>query len=152
MTQIIFNAQGSHFNYLLSFRGNSHCCQRFLFLIFLFVHRSTGYGYCFFILNFLFCSKYAKKYTVVAFENKAKELEYDDLYNPEQDSVSSFSNESKPDLSKNINSLPDFSDRFSKRPLIQNELKTTEARQETNDTDGTLIANNIKKKMSRVVT
>ena len=34
--------------------------------------------------------------------------ECDDLYNPEQDSDSSFSNESEPDLSESSNSLTNF--------------------------------------------
>ena len=68
--------------------------------------------------------------------------ECDDLYNFKKDSESSFSNESKPDLSENSNSLFDLSDRFSKQLRQQNELETSEALQEINDTDATLSENN----------
>ena len=64
--------------------------------------------------------------------------ECDDLYNPEQDP--SFSNKSETDLSESSNSLSDLSDYFCKQPSIQNELETTEAPQEINDTDVTLSA------------
>ena len=47
------------------------------------------------------------------------------LNNPDQDSDSSISNESEPDLS----ALPDLSNRFFKQPRIQNELETTKTPQ-----------------------
>ena len=75
-------------------------------------------------------------------ECEASGSECDYLYNPEQDSDSSFSNESESNLSKSFNSLPDLSDRFSKRFQIQNELKTTKASQEINVIDATLSASN----------
>ena len=71
--------------------------------------------------------------------------ECDNLYNLEQDSDCSFSNESKLDLSESSNSLPNLSNCFSKRPRIQNELETSEASQEIDDTDAILSASNNQK-------
>ena len=64
------------------------------------------------------------------------------LNNPDQDSDSSFSNESEPDLSESSNSLPNLSGRFSKQPQSQNKLETTKAAQQKNNTDSTLSASN----------
>jgi len=82
--------------------------------------------------------------------------ESDDLYNPEldsdssfgedsdssfgEDSDSSFGEEYEIDLPERCNSSHDLLDRPSKRPRIQNQAESSEARQELNDTNAELSA------------
>ena len=72
--------------------------------------------------------------------------EFDDLYTPELDANYSFSNESDWHIFRRVYSGAHLPDRFSKQPLIQNQLDTTEAPHETNDTDAAINTSHRKRK------
>ena len=70
--------------------------------------------------------------------------EFDNLYAPELDANYSFSDESEQYVSGSVYSDAHLSNRPPKQPRIQNQLDTTEAPHETDDTDTAINASHSK--------